>query len=58
MKIYLIAVGERMPPWVTQGYQEYAKRLPPECALQLVEIGLGKRGSGCGQADHAGYEKV
>lgn len=44
MKIHLIAVGERMPSWVAQGYQEYAKRLPPECSLHLVEIGLGKRG--------------
>lgn len=44
MKIYLVAIGERLPPWVVQGYQEYAKRLPLECALQLVEIGLGKRG--------------
>lgn len=44
MKIYLIAVGDRMPDWVTQGYQEYAKRLPPECALHLVEIETGKRG--------------
>jgi 23S rRNA (pseudouridine1915-N3)-methyltransferase len=44
MKIYMIAVGERMPPWVTQGYQEYAKRLPAECALHLIEIAAGKRG--------------
>lgn len=44
MKIYLIAVGDRMPSWVTQGYQEYAKRLPPECSLHLIETGLGKRG--------------
>ena len=43
MKIYLIAIGDRMPSWVMQGYQEYAKRLPPECALQLIEVGLGKR---------------
>jgi 23S rRNA (pseudouridine1915-N3)-methyltransferase len=44
MKIYLISAGGRMPPWVIQGYQEYAKRLPLECALHLVEIGLGNRG--------------
>lgn len=44
MRIQLIAVGEKMPAWVTQGYQEYAKRLPPECRLQLVEIPPGRRG--------------
>ena len=44
MKIVLIAVGNKMPAWVTDGYQEYAKRLPHECRLQLIEIAPGKRG--------------
>jgi len=44
MKIHLIAVGEKMPRWVQDGYNEYAKRLPPECALDLIEIQAGKRG--------------
>lgn len=44
MQLHLIAVGNRMPAWVEQGYQEYAKRLPPECALALHEIPAGKRG--------------
>jgi 23S rRNA (pseudouridine1915-N3)-methyltransferase len=43
MQIHLIAVGTRMPVWVTQGYEEYARRLPRECALRLVEIPLGRR---------------
>ena len=43
MRIYLIAVGTRMPAWVVDAYQEYAKRLPRECALRLVEIPLSKR---------------
>lgn len=33
-----------MPAWVQQGYAEYARRLPPECALRLVEIPAGRRG--------------
>lgn len=33
-----------MPEWVKTGYQEYAKRLPPECRLSLIEIAPGKRG--------------
>ncbi|MFO7594283.1 MAG: 23S rRNA (pseudouridine(1915)-N(3))-methyltransferase RlmH [Pseudomonadota bacterium] len=44
MQIHLIAVGKRMPTWVTQGYSEFAKRLPQECSLQLHEIAAGKRG--------------
>ena len=44
MNIHLISVGNRMPRWVEDGYQEYAKRLPPECRLKLVEIQLGHRG--------------
>jgi len=48
MKIHLLAVGGKMPGWVQQGYHEYARRLPRECALRLVEIAPGKRGK---QAD-------
>lgn len=44
MHIHLIAVGHRMPAWVEQGFNEYAKRLPPECSLELIEISAGKRG--------------
>ena len=43
MQIHLIAVGTRMPAWVTSGYEEYARRLPHECSLRLVEIPLSKR---------------
>ena len=44
MNIYLISVGNRMPRWVVEGYEEYAKRLPSECALKLIEIAPGHRG--------------
>jgi 23S rRNA (pseudouridine1915-N3)-methyltransferase len=43
MHIHLIAVGTRMPAWITEGYREYARRLPPECSLRLVEIPPCKR---------------
>jgi 23S rRNA (pseudouridine1915-N3)-methyltransferase len=46
MRIHLIAVGTRMPSWVEQGYREFSKRLPRECALRLVEIPPGRRGKG------------
>lgn len=44
MHIHIIAVGDRMPDWVEAGYGEYAKRLPRECGLRLVEIAPGRRG--------------
>jgi 23S rRNA (pseudouridine1915-N3)-methyltransferase len=44
MHIHLIAVGTRMPSWISQGYEDYARRLPRECSLRLVEIPLGRRG--------------
>lgn len=44
MRIHLLAVGTRMPAWVMAGYREYARRLPRECSLQLVEIAPGRRG--------------
>ncbi len=44
MIINLIAVGDKMPRWVAEGYQEYTRRLPPECALKLTEISARHRG--------------
>ena len=43
MRIHLLAVGTRMPGWVSEGYAEYAKRLPRECELILKEIPPAKR---------------
>ena len=43
MQINLITVGNRMPSWVEQGYDEYAKRMPRECELVLKEVAPGKR---------------
>ena len=43
MRLRLIAVGSRMPKWVEEGWYEYAKRLPSELALELVEIPLVTR---------------
>jgi 23S rRNA (pseudouridine1915-N3)-methyltransferase len=44
MKLNLLAVGNKMPGWVNDGYQEYAKRLPKDCQLNLQEINPAKRG--------------
>ena len=44
MKLRMLVVGTRMPDWVETGCNEYAKRLPPELRIQVVEIPLGGRG--------------
>ncbi len=44
MRIQLIAVGTKMPGWVEQGYQEFARRFPADMPLHLNEIPAGKRG--------------
>lgn len=46
MKARLIAVGERPPAWVAQGFGEYHKRLSHWLPLELVEIEPGLRGKG------------
>jgi 23S rRNA (pseudouridine1915-N3)-methyltransferase len=38
MKLIIVAVGHRMPGWVQTAWDDYAKRLPPGCALELREI--------------------
>lgn len=43
MRATLIAVGDRMPAWVQEGYADYAKRLARELPLQLVEISTRAR---------------
>lgn len=44
MDIHLIAIGNRMPAWIRQGYDEYARRLTGECRLQLHEVPAVTRG--------------
>lgn len=44
MRLRLICVGQKMPDWVTRGYGDYARRMPPELPLELVEIPMAHRG--------------
>lgn len=44
MKAKLIAVGERAPRWVAEGFEDYRKRLSHWLPLELVEIEPGVRG--------------
>jgi 23S rRNA (pseudouridine1915-N3)-methyltransferase len=44
MRLTVLAIGTRMPTWVQAGYEEYAKRMPRECALVMRELPLATRG--------------
>lgn len=44
MRLRLVCVGQKMPDWVSQGYNEYARRMPPELPVELVEIPMAHRG--------------
>ena len=44
MRVKVVAVGTRLPEWQQRGFEEYAKRLPRECALELIEIPAASRG--------------
>ena len=43
MKIQLIAVGNKMPSWVTTAVDDYQSRFPKDMPLELIEIPAGKR---------------
>jgi len=46
MKLLVLAVGQRMPAWVDTAWQEYARRMPADYALELREIKPEARTSG------------
>lgn len=50
MKIRILAVGHKMPGWIEAGYQEYARRMPADATLELVEIKPEKRAAGTSTA--------
>ena len=45
MKLTIVALGHKMPAWVQAGFEEYAKRLPPEARIELIELKPEDRGS-------------
>ncbi len=38
MNLRIVALGNRMPDWIAAGYAEYARRVPRDYALELVEL--------------------
>jgi len=38
MNLRVVALGHRMPDWVAAGWVDYARRMPREFALELIEL--------------------
>ena len=38
MKLTVVALGHKMPPWVQAGFEEYRKRMPSEARIELIEL--------------------
>ncbi len=45
MRLRVIAVSGPQPAWVEAGVADYARRLPPEWPLELVQLKPAKRGN-------------
>ena len=46
MRVTILSVGHKMPAWVRNGFHEYARRMPPEVHVELVELKPEERGAG------------
>lgn len=44
MRLKLICVGQKMPDWVSRGFNDYVRRMPPELPIELTEIAMAHRG--------------
>ena len=42
----ILSVGHRMPAWIREGFQEYARRMPPEIRIEVTELKPEERGPG------------
>jgi 23S rRNA (pseudouridine1915-N3)-methyltransferase len=45
MRIYVVAVGQRVPDWAQTAWDDYAKRFPPELKVELKAVKTEPRAS-------------
>ena len=46
MRLVLVAVGQRQPAWADAAFDDFAKRFPPECRLELKAVKAEPRTTG------------
>ena len=55
MRLVVAAIGQRQPAWADAAWEEFAKRMPPECRLELkalkAEPRAGRSAAQCMQAE-------
>ena len=52
MKIRILSIGNKCPSWIKTGFEEYAKRMPREMPLTLLEMQAPRH-----HADPAKYQQ-
>ena len=45
MKLLIVAVGQRMPDWAQTAYDDFGKRFPPDCRVEIKTVKTEPRGS-------------
>jgi 23S rRNA (pseudouridine1915-N3)-methyltransferase len=45
VRLYIVAVGQRVPDWAQTAWDDYAKRFPPEIRIELKAVKTEPRGS-------------
>jgi 23S rRNA (pseudouridine1915-N3)-methyltransferase len=43
LKLRIVAVGHKPPEWIATGFEDYARRMPREARIELVELKPGPR---------------
>jgi 23S rRNA (pseudouridine1915-N3)-methyltransferase len=38
LKLTILSLSHKMPAWAQGGYDEFAKRMPPEARIELIEL--------------------
>ncbi|MFZ4650258.1 MAG: 23S rRNA (pseudouridine(1915)-N(3))-methyltransferase RlmH [Rubrivivax sp.] len=60
MRLLVAAIGQRQPAWADAAWDEFARRFPPECRLELkalkAEPRTGRTPAQCMQAEAARLE--
>ena len=46
MRLLVVAVGQKIPSWAQNAWDDYAKRFPPELRLELKAVKTEPRTSG------------
>ncbi len=58
MKLFIVAVGHRMPAWVNAGFSEYAGRMPREMRMELIALKPAPRNGGARRAIETEGERI